>query len=240
MSRLKLLRCTVCNKVLFTNVEAWYRAEQAVLRRYVGRLAASRGVPQSILDPDDVVQDVFEALEIALWSVNNPAGWLRTVAKRRVARAHGKMRRSSADSADEYLVTGRAVLWSSLVDPDPDIEELLSAQLVWELIARLPNRQRQAVYLEYVAGMPRSAIAERLGIAAATVGVHAFRALRALREALFSNQDAVDEEAEAIKRALTPWRPAEFADWGATWWAWTWCPCWSGLPEKTEITHLMR
>ena len=94
--------CPDCGAVMFTGVDAWYRAYAPRLRRLVGGFAADRGVPQSALDREDVVHEVFELLQPRLRrsDVDQNAGWLCRVAERYVARAHGELRRPAATGDD--------------------------------------------------------------------------------------------------------------------------------------------
>lgn len=230
--------CPDCGAVLFTEVDAWYRAYAPQLRRLVGRFAADRGVPQSALDPEDVVNDVFELLQTRLGhhDVRNPAGWLRKVAERYVARAHGELHRVAVGDPEDHLIGLLAsTRWSSLART-ADFDTIVEYRAALAAIAALPDRQRAAVYLQRIEGMSHGEIAKRLGIAAATVSVHAHRGVRSVREAL-------GEELDREQAMIQHMRRASMAT-GPRWAAWTWCPCWRSLPKERsyadELLSLIR
>ncbi len=58
----------------------------------------------------------------------------------------------------------------------------LQESTVADLIARLPLRQRQVLYLSVIGGLTNEAIAHGLGIAGVTVATHKMRGLTALRD----------------------------------------------------------
>ena len=67
---------------------------------------------------------------------------------------------------------------------DTMVERIAEREAMWLLLHRLPRRQRAVVVLRYYEDLPDAAIAELLGCAPATVRVHAFKALGALRAEL--------------------------------------------------------
>lgn len=224
--------CADCGAVLFTGVDAWYRSYAPRLRRLVGRFATDRGVPQSALDPEDVVHEVFELLQTRLSGVHQPAAWLRRVAERHVARAHGELRHAAGSDLEEQLAGALAErYWSSLAR-SADLDTIVEYRAVLTAIAALPDRQRAAVYLQRIEGMSHREIAERLGIAVATVGVHAHRGIRSVREML---GDELDRQAAVAAMML-----ANHLAMAPRWTEWTWCPCWHGLPkERSYVDELL-
>jgi RNA polymerase sigma-70 factor (ECF subfamily) len=116
-------------------------------------------------DIDLAAEAVDEAFVRALvhWSrvtnMASPAGWLYRV-------AINVARRQARRSADEHDVAARlATDEARRVPPrggDLDIE-------LREVIARLPERQRLAVVLRYVADLPEADIARAMGIRRSTV-----------------------------------------------------------------------
>lgn len=64
------------------------------------------------------------------------------------------------------------------------VEERASQDAAWELLARLPARQRAVLVLRYYEDLPDSEIAAVLGCRAGTVRSQAARALATLRAAL--------------------------------------------------------
>ena len=218
--------CSRCGAVLFTGVDAWYRAYAPRLRRLVGRFATDRGIPQSALDPEDVVHDVFELLQTRLdrHDVDQPAGWLRKVAERYVARAHGELHRVAGGDPEDHLIGSLAATrWTSLA-PTADLDTIVEYRAALAAIAALPDRQRAAVYLQRIQGMSHGEIAVRLGIAAATVSVHAHRGVHSVREALVEELDR--------KHVMRDHPPRRNMLKEPRWAAWTWCPCWQSLPKE--------
>ena len=205
-----------------------YRADAAALLRYARRLAVRRGVPQSVLDPQDVVHDAFEQMHRVLDGVDNPAAWLRTVVRRRVARAHAWMRYVSADDVDEHLAA-RALLDGRWTSARYSVEDVLAVREVLDVIARLPDQQRAAVYLRLVHDLPAADVAGRLRIAVGTVGVHVHRAKQAIRDALRDDLEHVrehlhgaDREHDMERRLRGEMKPGR---------SWCWCSCWPGPPQ---------
>jgi hypothetical protein len=111
---------------------------------------------------------------------------------RYVARAHGALGRVADDDADDLLI-GSLLLeqerWSSLART-ADLDTIVEYRAVLDAIAALSDRQRAAVYLQRIQGMSHPEIGELLGIAAATVAVHAHRGVRSVREALVTSSTA--------------------------------------------------
>jgi RNA polymerase sigma factor (sigma-70 family) len=234
MRRVMRRPCPECGAVLFTGVDAWYRAYAPRLRHLVGRFTTDRGVPRAALDPEDVVHDVFELLQVRLdrHNVRQPAGWLRKVAERHVARAHGEMRRVAGGDLDDDLIASQVkVRWSSHART-ADLDTVVEYRAALAAIAALPDRQRAAVYLQRIEGMSHGEIAERLGIAAATVSVHAHRGIRSVREALGDELDDAERTMRVFELsncAGRPLMPLRFTEWA-------WCPCWRSLPIEYDHT----
>ncbi|WP_427886547.1 SigE family RNA polymerase sigma factor [Kribbella sp. GL6] len=59
---------------------------------------------------------------------------------------------------------------------------------IWQLLARLPRKQRAVMVLRYYEDLPDAEIAELLGVAAATVRSNAARALSTLRQYLTAEE----------------------------------------------------
>lgn len=120
-------------------------------------------------EAQDVVQEAF-CRALARWSrlveYDDPVAWVRRVAWnlatsrwRRVRTAVAFARRHREESVPE---------------PSPDRVVLVAA------LATLPERQRQAVVLHYLADLPLSTIAAELGVAEGTVKSWLHRARTAL------------------------------------------------------------
>lgn len=218
-SRTSRERCADCGEILYHGLEAWYRADADRLRRFVAKLAAGRGLPASALDPQDIVHDTFEKLRAKLDIVEQPAAWLRTVAKRAVARSHHAQRRVAFAAAADYL-TGWPQLWTTLSGTEPDVDQRIAVRVITRAIAALPDRQRQAVYLAKVEGMSVVEIADHLGITRATVDVHVHRGVLTLRQNLCGE--------EMPENSGNLWHYLAVTDHSRRW---TWCPCCQGLPR---------
>jgi len=75
---------------------------------------------------------------------------------------------------------------SSVPAADPDSE---TATELWEIVRRLPRRQREAVVLRYVLDLDLSEIAAAMGCREGTVKAHLFGARQALRGELEGGRD---------------------------------------------------
>lgn len=160
--------------------EIWYRREHP---RMLGSLGALCG------DADlaaDVTDEAFTRA-LAEWSrvavMASPAGWTYRVALnalRRRQRRRGHERRLLAQVA------------TRAGDRVPVATDSLTAHAeVWDAVRALPDKQRIAVVLRYVADLPEAAIAESLGVSRGTVASNLSDARRTL--ASFLTDDRVDE-----------------------------------------------
>jgi len=123
-----------------------------------------------------------------------------------LARAHRKWERiRGVDRPEAYLrtmVVNEFLSWRRLLKnnevllaepierPTHDDLGLRQAQrdATWQLLARLPRKQRAVLVLRYYEDLPDAEIAELLGVAAATVRSNAARALATLREHLTAEE----------------------------------------------------
>jgi len=121
---------------------------------------------RSIEDARDVAQDAFVRLVAEARggvAIENARAWLRRVA---VNLAINRLRRRPAPPAPAVARTD---------DRRAAIDRA---------VAELPERQRVVFLLRHEQGLPLAEIAEALGIAPSTAGVHLTRALAALRARL--------------------------------------------------------
>ena len=148
--------------------EAFGRLIQACSARVV-RLA------RSIVgdgDADDVAQESCLACWRHLEQLGDPAKfehWLMRIAYRtavRRARWHRLRARVFAPLGSSPAQGGGT---QTLTDPTSDL-------LVWQVLSRLPPRQRAVLHLTVVEGMTDTEIAQALGIRAGTVRAHRRRA----------------------------------------------------------------
>lgn len=123
--------------------------------RDVARLARALAGP---VDGDDVAQQAWTQAYAAypgLTSARNLRGWLLTITHRCAMDLHRSRGRRAVPTDDEAVLAGVATVdgpESHLVDED-----------LWGRVARLPERQREAVVLKYVGDLDHPAIAELLG-----------------------------------------------------------------------------
>jgi RNA polymerase sigma-70 factor (ECF subfamily) len=151
--------------------EDWYRREHP---RVLGSMVALCGDVEMAAE----VTDEAFARALARWSrvsaLASPGGWTYTVALNVLRRA--KRRRGGEHAALTKASTGA----DAPRDPElPDVD-------LWAAVRRLPDRQRTAVVLRYVADLPESEIAQVLGVARGTVASQLSDARRALASVLHS------------------------------------------------------
>ena len=101
----------------------------------------------------------------------NPDGWVQTVA---FNLARSRFRRLAAERRAYARVAGETAA------QHPDAADVLAVRAA---LARLPNRQRQAIICRYYLDMSAADIAAAMGCSAGTVKVHLRSALTALRDA---------------------------------------------------------
>lgn len=140
---------------------ALYRGEY----RQLVRLSAS--MLGSSSEAEEVVQDAIVALRQRWDQVDAPKAYLRRSV---VNGSIGVLRRRPA-----------AVRVGTSPSPAEAPRELVELR---DLLLRLPERQRAAVVLRFVAGLDDEAIAHDLGVRRATVRSLVARALRSLRQEL--------------------------------------------------------
>ncbi len=120
--------------------------------RDVARLAHALAGP---VDGDDVAQQAWTQALAAyprLTSTRNLRGWLLTITHRCAMDVHrGRARRAVPHDDPASLAEAPAV-----AAPDPGDDDL------WERVAVLPRRQREAVVLRYVGDLDHRAIAAAL------------------------------------------------------------------------------
>ncbi|MCX4617955.1 sigma factor-like helix-turn-helix DNA-binding protein [Streptomyces mirabilis] len=144
--------------------DAFYTDQKRRLPALVRKVFRGRSFDGGI-DPEDVVQD---ALVVAAcdWErigrMADPGKYVRTVAANRAERVVDKARREAWLFVDDF---------ESLIKGMVSVEETVSADLVRDLLARLPHRRAQVLYFT-ADGWTDTQIGEQLGIAPATVRAH--------------------------------------------------------------------
>jgi len=147
-------------RALFSSLAAG--TPQALARLY--DVAASRifglalwrtGSPE---DAGDVVQELFVRVATQrnrLRRVRDPKAWLLTVARRLAVDAVRRRNRHAAEPVEECPF---------LEAPGGDAARILDAQRASALLARLPEAQREAIYLHHHAGCTFAAIGDIVGV----------------------------------------------------------------------------
>jgi RNA polymerase sigma factor (sigma-70 family) len=86
-----------------------------------------------------------------------------------------------------------------VLTPDPRIDDVIVERLrIARAVRRLPRRQREVIALRYYGDLNDGEIAAKLGMATATVAVHASRALQRLRVQL-NDPDPSTQEGETCR-----------------------------------------
>ena len=126
---------------------SWYASEHP---RVLGVLCALSGE----LDVAREATDEAFVRAFARWSrvrkMASPGGWTYRVALNELRRSLRRRARDQATATDRPSVVPAT---------DPDL---------WDLVRRLPERQRLAVVLRYVADLPEQAIADVMGVTRST------------------------------------------------------------------------
>lgn len=126
---------------------------------------------------DDLLQETFLVAcrhRRRLGEIDNPGGWLRTVARHQAFRA--LRQRNAHVPADWGEVDGESV-FERADPPDVDLVALLKS-----CRADLPDQQREVIRLFYDARQPAEQVAEQLGLAVKTVYQTLWRARESLRQ----------------------------------------------------------
>jgi RNA polymerase sigma-70 factor, ECF subfamily len=126
-----------------------------------------------LAEAQDLVQEAF-CRALARWTeligYDDPAAWVRRVAWNLATSRWRRVRTA--------LAFARRQREEAVPGPGPDRVALVAA------LARLPERQRRAIVLRYLADLPVSVIAEELGVAEGTVKSWLHRARTTLAEQL--------------------------------------------------------
>lgn len=163
-------------------------AFEAIFRRYHQRLC--QFAERSLRSPDaarDAVQDVFVAVwrhRDACQGCDNLAVYLFTAVRNRVLkllRHDGVVERARARLTLEQRCPGAG---SAPENPDDEVAARELAAMIDRVIARLPERSREAYLLHRREGLSYAEIAAVMGVSTRTVENHIARALRGLREGL--------------------------------------------------------
>lgn len=155
---------------------AWYEDEHP---RVLGVLCALSGE----LDVAREATDEAFVRAFAKWErvrkMDSPGGWTYRVALNELRRSLRKHARERAARTREHAQLVPAT--------DPDL---------WDLVRRLPERQRFAVVLRYVADLPEQAIADVMGVTRSTAASTLTQARDRLGEWMRSAEGRRDEEVD--------------------------------------------
>ena len=168
----------------------WYRAEHPRVLGSITALSGDGGLAAEVTD---------EAFTRALadWPrvqrMASPAGWTYRVALNVLRRKH--RRRGTEQRA--LSTVGTRADGAGRVHTDPT-----SHPEVWAAVRQLPEKQRVAVVLRYVADLTESAIAETMGVSRGTVASNLSDARRSLAE--FLTDDAAHGTDPADPHAEVP------------------------------------
>jgi RNA polymerase sigma factor (sigma-70 family) len=124
---------------------------------------------------DDAVQEVFARLLAELHreiSIANPRAWVYRSIYRLAMDEHRLRRRVTS--------VGRALARRHA----PEYQDETDRIAVWAEVDRLPERQRQVLYLRHRSDLPFEEIGQTLGISSSAARSHAAQALARLRERL--------------------------------------------------------
>ncbi|MCB1208781.1 MAG: sigma-70 family RNA polymerase sigma factor [Verrucomicrobiales bacterium] len=130
-------------------------------------------------DARDVVQDVFIKLHHHLAGLDEDhiAPWLFTVCKNRALDHHRK--NSRIISMDTETLELEA---SSEPGPSEEMETRETAATLRQLIGELPDRQREAVRLKFIAGLDYKQISEAMKTSMGNVGYLIHHGVESLRK----------------------------------------------------------
>lgn len=144
--------------------------------RDVGRLAHALAGPG---DGDDVAQQAWMQAYAAyprLRTAGNLRGWLLTITHRCAMDSHRARARRAVPTEDGAVARAGDRAVAGPDDHHVDVE-------LWQRVARLPERQREAVVLKYVGDLDHPMIAELLGTTPTMSRRLVSDGLKALREA---------------------------------------------------------
>jgi RNA polymerase sigma-70 factor (ECF subfamily) len=150
--------------------DAFGRLYDAYARMVHGILLAR--VPYG--EVDDLVQDVFLVALRKIDALRDAAAfgpWLAMITRNRAMDFHRRSR-DTTELTDDIATT------ANVVAPEAEATEVLN------LIRQLPEAYREPLILRFVEGMTGTEIAERTGLAPASVRVNIHRGMKLLREKL--------------------------------------------------------
>jgi RNA polymerase sigma factor (sigma-70 family) len=127
---------------------------------------------------DEVVQEVFVRVATQrdrLTTVRDPRWWLVAVTDRLAVDALRRASRRRHDGLEDHAERPAEPV---------DLDRAIDAGVAWALLARLPAKQRDVVYLHHAAGMSHAEVGRCLGIPAFTAASRYRLGLAGLRRLL--------------------------------------------------------
>lgn len=144
-----------------TEAHSAEEAFDAFLAERYGKLVGTvRSIVGDHATAEDIAQEAFARAYVhwsKLWPHGNPGGWVHRVATNL---ALSVRRRASREIRALARLGGRREMVVELPDPHPELRAA---------VARLPKRQRAAVALHYVLGLPIDEVADAMGCRPGTV-----------------------------------------------------------------------
>ena len=130
-------------------------------------------------DARDIVQDVFIKLSQSLAGIDQSrlAPWLFTVCKNR-ATDHLRKHHRLVTMENETLDLNA----STIASPDTDLERQENAATVHGLLAQLPEKQREAIRLKFIAGLSYKDISDVMKTSVGNVGYLIHHGVQTMRE----------------------------------------------------------
>ncbi|GAA0716178.1 sigma-70 family RNA polymerase sigma factor [Dactylosporangium roseum] len=184
----------------------FYIEHHPALLKFVRKLCRRYRLPESRVDPQDIVQEVFLAAWTNWSTVDHPVRWTYVVARRRVGDRADTARRLPDHTLPEHDGRHCQPLEDLSVAKDEPFDALLVSEIYTAFLA-LPPQQRNATVLRHVAGFSSAEIAERLGCSTATADVHVHRGVNAVRQRLAEQEplfvDDTGRRARRIRRLVT-------------------------------------
>lgn len=133
---------------------------------------------------EDVVQETFlrawRNWELMAPEHGSVRGWLKRVAHNLVMDGYRSARMRRGEVPLDQVLPGQA---REMTVPEP-ADQVLSAQLVAQVLRDLPGPHRQALEATYLSDQTAAQAARRLGVPVGTVKSRVFYGLRTLRAAL--------------------------------------------------------
>ncbi|MFA5863553.1 MAG: RNA polymerase sigma factor [Phycisphaerae bacterium] len=128
-------------------------------------------------DAEDAVQDALTVAQNKVEQLKDPEKWWSWATRIVVNQCHEQLRQR------DRRQKSRMAFWENCtVSHDQTIDQAELAEILKELIDKLPERQRSAVVLRYLEGQDYKEIAVMMEISESTVRVHVLSAREELRK----------------------------------------------------------